>query len=245
MNTMKLQNTRSGTARWGFWMTCVWFLVYLLITQALLSAVVLLGFAWQADLPLSIATVRRLADDTQLLVHISLVVNLLSLPLIALMVFSKKGSSWRDYMAWRRVSIWRVIGWCMLCLFAVYLTGVAHQLLGWPESDFMAKMALVGSPVVLILTVAVAAPIFEELVFRGFMYSGFERSLGALPAVLLTSAIFTMMHFQYNYYELLHIFVLGLVLAWARMRTQSLWTPIAMHAVNNGLAIMTVLAIAK
>jgi hypothetical protein len=93
--------------------------------------------------------------------------------------------------------------------------------------------------------VAVAAPIFEELVFRGFMYSGFERSLGALPAVLLTSAIFTMMHFQYNYYELLHIFVLGLVLAWARMRTQSLWTPIAMHAVNNGLAIMTVLAIAK
>lgn len=242
---MKLQNTRSGTARWGFWMTCVWFLVYLLITQALLSAVVLLGFAWQADLPLSISTVRHLADDTQLLIQISLMVNLLSLPLIALMVFSKKGSSWRDYMAWRRVSIWRVIGWCMLCMFAVYLTGVVHQLLGWPESDFMAKMALVGSPVVLILTVAVAAPIFEELVFRGFMYSGFERSLGAVPAVLLTSAIFAMMHVQYNHYELLHIFVLGLVLAWARMRTQSLWTPIAMHAVNNGLAIMTVLAIAK
>lgn len=71
-------------------------LVYFLITQALLPALALLGFAWQADLPLSIGTVRHLADDTQLLVHISLVVNLLSLPLIALMVFSKKGSSWRD-----------------------------------------------------------------------------------------------------------------------------------------------------
>ena len=242
---MTRYNTKSGVARWGFWMTCVWFLVYFLITQALLPALALLGFAWQADLPLSIGTVRHLADDTQLLIQISLVVNLLSLPLIALMVFSKKSSSWRDYMAWRRVSIWRVIGWCMLCMFAVYLTGVVHQLLGWPESDFMAKMALVGSPVVLILTVAVAAPIFEELVFRGFMYSGFERSLGAVPAVLLTSAIFAMMHVQYNHYELLHIFVFGLVLAWARMRTQSLWTPIAMHAVNNGLAIMTVLAIAK
>ena len=242
---MTRYNTKSGVARWGFWMTCVWFLVYFLITQALLPALALLGFAWQADLPLSIGTVLHLADDTQLLIQISLVVNLLSLPLIALMVFSKKGSSWRDYMAWRRVSIWRVIGWCMLCMFAVYLRGVVHQLLGWPESDFMAKMALVGSPVVLILTVAVAAPIFEELVFRGFMYSGFERSLGAVPAVLLTSAIFAMMHVQYNHYELLHIFVLGLVLAWARMRTQSLWTPIAMHAVNNGLAIMTVLAIAK
>ena len=85
-------------------MTCVWFLVYFLITQALLPALALLGFAWQADLPLSIGTVRHLADDTQLLIQISLVVNLLSLPLIALMVFSKKSSSWRDYMAWRRVS---------------------------------------------------------------------------------------------------------------------------------------------
>lgn len=93
----------------------------------------------------------------------------------------------------------------------------------------------------LVLTVAVVAPIVEEMVFRGFMYGGFERSLGAFPAVLLTSAVFTVMHFQYNYYELLSIFVLGLVLAWARMKTQSLWTPIVMHAVNNGLALMAVL----
>ena len=238
---MKRYNTSSGTARWGFWMTWVWFLVYLFMTQVLLSAAVLLGFAWQADLPLSVSTVRHLADDTQLLIQISLVVNLLSVPLIALMVWSKKGSSWRDYMAWRWVSIGRVVVWCFVCLLAVYLTGVAHNLFGWPQSDFMGKMAFAGSPMMLVLTVAVVAPIVEEMVFRGFMYGGFERSLGAFPAVLLTSAVFTVMHFQYNYYELLSIFVLGLVLAWARMKTQSLWTPIAMHAVNNGLALMAVL----
>jgi hypothetical protein len=106
----------------------------------------------------------------------------------------------------------------------------------------MGKMAFTQSPLLLILTVAVVAPIFEEMVFRGFLYAGFERSLGAMPALLLTSAVFASMHFQYNYYEVLHIFILGLVLGWARLRTQSLWTPIAMHAVNNGLAMAAVLA---
>ena len=41
---------------------------------------------------------------------------------------------------------------------------------------------------------------------------------------------------QYNWYELAQIFVLGMVLGWALMRTQSLLTPIVMHAVNNALA---------
>ena len=41
---------------------------------------------------------------------------------------------------------------------------------------------------------------------------------------------------QYNVYELAQIFVLGMVLGLARMRTQSLFTPIVMHAANNALA---------
>lgn len=235
---MNALSTGKNTARWGFRMTCVWFVIYLLATQVLLSVAVLLGLAWHAHLPFSKDTLRYLVEDSGVLLQVSLMVNVLSAPLIALMVFSKKGSSWRDYMAWRGVSIWRVILWCMLCVLAVYSMGVLHHVLGWPESTFMGKMAQIGSPMVMVLAVVVAAPIFEEMVFRGFMYGGFESSMGAMPAVLLTSVIFAMMHaFQYNGYELLHMLVLGLMLGLARMRTQSLWVPIAMHAVNNGLSI--------
>ena len=228
-------------ARWGFWMTCVWFAMYLLVTQLVLSVGVITGFAVRADVPLQWSAIKRFANGSELMIMVSLIVNILSVPFIALMVFSKKGSRWIDYMAWRRVGIFRVFGWVFLSLLVVYLSGVLHHLMGWPDSGFMKEVGLGQSPIVLILAVAVAAPICEELVFRGFMYAGFERSLGAWPAVILTSVVFTLMHWQYNPYELIHILLLGLVLALARMRTRSMWTPMVMHAVNNGLALLTVL----
>lgn len=162
---MNALSTGKNTARWGFWMTCVWFVGYLLATQVLLSVAVLLGLAWRADLPLRESTLRYLVEDSGVLLQVSLMVNVLSAPLIALMVFSKKGSSWRDYMAWRGVSIWRVMLWCMLCVLAAYSMGALHHLLGWPESKFMGKMALIGSPMVMVLAVVVAAPILKRWCF--------------------------------------------------------------------------------
>lgn len=227
--------------RWGFWMTCLWFVLYVLATQLLLTFTVALVYARWAGLPMDINGARAILGSTETQIQAALFVNLLSLPLIIVMVKSKRGSRWRDYMAWRGVGIARVVLWVIICLGSVFAMGVVHQALGWGKSGFMEELALTRSPWWLIASVAVVAPIFEEMVFRGFVYSGFERSLGALPAVLLSSALFTVLHGQYNIYELTQIFVLGMVLAWARMRTQSLLTPIVMHAANNGLATAVVL----
>ena len=152
------------------------------------------------------------------------------------MVKSKRGSVWRDYMAWRPVGVARTVLWVIICLLAVFAMGLLHQIMGWRESGFMDELPQANSPFWMIVSVAVAAPIFEEMVFRGFVYGGFERSLGAFPALLLSSMLFTVLHVQYNWYELAQIFVLGMVLGWARMRTQSLFTPIVMHAANNAMA---------
>ena len=222
--------------RWGFWMTCVWFGVYLVATQAVLTLAVLLGYAHWMKLPMNINGARELMGSTEHMLLVAMAVNLLSLPLIVLMVKSKRGSIWRDYMAWRGVGFGRVVLWVIICLLSVFGMGILHHALGWTESGFMDELVLTRSPIWMVLSVAVIAPIFEEMVFRGFVYGGFERSVGALPAVLLSSLLFTVLHGQYNVYELAQIFVLGMVLGLARMRTQSLFTPIVMHAANNALA---------
>ena len=231
--------------RWGFWMTCLWLAVYVLTTQLILTLIVLAGYALWTGQPININTARALMQNIDLLIRTSMVVNLLSFPLIVLMVKSKRGSSWRDYMAWYPVGFWRVILWCIICVVTVVLTGLVHRAMGWGESGFMKQLTLTSSPIWLVLSVVVVAPIFEEMVFRGFAYGGFERSLGAWPAVFLSSIMFTVLHMQYNVPELLQIFILGMVLALARMRTKSLITPIAMHAVNNGLATFAVFAAAN
>ena len=222
--------------RWGFWMTGVWFGVYLLATQGFLTLAALMGYAHWQGLPMNINGAREMMGSTEALIQVALVVNLLSLPLIILMVKSKRGSVWRDYMAWRPVGLARTVLWVIICLLSVFAMGILHQALGWRESGFMDELPQMQSRLWLIVSVVVVAPIFEEMVFRGFVYGGFERSLGAFPALLLSSVLFTVLHGQYNAYELAQIFVLGMVLGLARMRTQSLFTPMVMHAVNNGMA---------
>ncbi len=49
-----------------------------------------------------------------------------------------------------------------------------------------------------------------------------------------------MVHLQYDLYEIATVFVLGVVLALARLRTNSLYTTIAMHAMVNFLATLEV-----
>jgi hypothetical protein len=88
------------------------------------------------------------------------------------------------------------------------------------------------------LAIIVAAPLFEEVFFRGFLFEGFQHSrLGPLGAVFLTSLAWTILHVQYGAYELGTIFGLGVVFGVARLKTQSIYPPLAMHSLFNLFAM--------
>ncbi len=91
--------------------------------------------------------------------------------------------------------------------------------------------------ILLWLGVVIAAPLFEEIFFRGFLYAGWRNSpLRWVGTAILTAALWTIIHRQYGWFELSWIFVLGILLALAREWSRSLWIPIAIHAFNNLLA---------
>jgi uncharacterized protein len=86
-------------------------------------------------------------------------------------------------------------------------------------------------------TLLVAAPLMEETLFRGFMIRGIERSrLGAAGAIIIASAAWTLMHVQYDGYGMSQVFLMGILLGAARLRTQSLYPPLAMHSLANLIA---------
>jgi len=91
----------------------------------------------------------------------------------------------------------------------------------------------------LVLGVAVMAPLFEETFFRGFLYAGWGERIGFVWTASLTTLLWTVIHVQYGWYELVYIAVLGLLLATARFQTNSLWTPLWMHAANNGMSLIS------
>jgi membrane protease YdiL (CAAX protease family) len=79
-----------------------------------------------------------------------------------------------------------------------------------------------------------AAPLFEELIFRGILYRGLRRSLQAASAVLFSALVFALVHPAVS---ALPVFVMALLAAAAYERTGWLATPIAAHMTYNAILL--------
>jgi membrane protease YdiL (CAAX protease family) len=95
--------------------------------------------------------------------------------------------------------------------------------------------AMRNAPVALVLVaLAVFAPLFEESFFRGFLHRGLAASRLRVPgAIIVTSLLFTLAHFPADTFALFETLLGALLLASARHHSRSLITPIVMHAIGN------------
>ena len=127
------------------------------------------------------------------------------------------------------------------------LTGCWTALLAWLVPEVVAadlepfKQMLGAAGIVTLLVIAVGAPLSEELLFRGFLFSGLSKSrLGLWGTAILTSLAWTALHAGYSIFGLLEVLMIGLYFSWLLIRTGSLWVTIFCHAVYNtvvGLAL--------
>lgn len=79
-----------------------------------------------------------------------------------------------------------------------------------------------------------AAPIFEEFIFRGLIFAGLRRSLGALPAILASAAVFAIVHPPAS---MIPVFGLGVCAALAFDRAKILLAPMIAHAIYNAVVL--------
>jgi len=86
----------------------------------------------------------------------------------------------------------------------------------------------------MILTVSLAAPLGEELFFRGYALPALARSWGPLAACLVSGAMFSALHV--NRIGFLGLWEIGILLALLRLWSGSLWPAILCHATNNAVA---------
>lgn len=91
------------------------------------------------------------------------------------------------------------------------------------------------------IAVVVLAPIGEEILYRGFAFTGLRARLGAVGAATLTSVVFALVHLGPGVgVGILPVtFILGLAFAAIYHRTRSLLLAIGAHALHNGFTIIT------
>lgn len=109
-----------------------------------------------------------------------------------------------------------------------------------PE-DFI-KLTKAAPPLLIGVVFIVGAPIVEELLFRGFLFSHLKNSaLGVYGSIILTTILWTFIHFQYDFSLLIVLFFLGLLLGYIRHKYNSIYLAIVIHAVHNLLATINIL----
>ncbi|MEM7126854.1 MAG: type II CAAX endopeptidase family protein [Chloroflexota bacterium] len=91
---------------------------------------------------------------------------------------------------------------------------------------------------VLLVAIAIIAPIAEELLFRGMLYPLLRKRLSVWPAIVLNAALFSVVHFIPVLMPVL--FVVGLMLAWVREQSNSIIPSIILHIMQNGLATVSI-----
>lgn len=90
------------------------------------------------------------------------------------------------------------------------------------------------------LTASVLAPVFEEIVFRGFLLPSLTRYIPVWGAIVLSSLVFAVAHLSAS--EVLPLATLGIVLGLTYTRSRNLLAAMLMHGLwNSGTLISLVL----
>ena len=84
------------------------------------------------------------------------------------------------------------------------------------------------------ICLVVLAPICEEIIFRGWLYGKLRFRMSAVPAIIITSLLFGIMHGQLNVG--VTVFAMSLGMCVMRELTGTIWSGVLLHMIKNGIA---------
>lgn len=181
-------------------------------------------------------------DDDLLYRYSTAVAALVQYALILALVTAIAHGLPRETLGFRRPRSWpRALGLTLASLGLIWAVGAAlglvldagkEQGLVPDEWDPDRANAYLANFVV----IAVVAPIVEETLYRGLGYAAVRSAAGAPAAILVTGLAFGLSHGLVVALPVLTLF--GVILAALRWRTDSIYPPIALHAIFNGVALI-------
>lgn len=84
------------------------------------------------------------------------------------------------------------------------------------------------------IALVILAPVVEEVIFRGFLFTQVRKNLNFWWTALIVSLVFGLIHLQWNVG--VDVFALSLILCYIREKTGTIWAGIGVHMIKNLLA---------
>ena len=221
-------------------------LTALLILFGIVGAEIISG--WIVDTLYSIAVVAGLFSgsphDPNVQATLTIIAQVAAFGIITALAL------WRNGENWRSLGHWNFRPWTLPLAFLpivasmpIFISEVDNLLraLNWEQGlddwDFIPDLdVLVGGSWQGVVLAVVVAPFTEEVVFRGLVLRGLLGRWSPWAAIILSSVLFALMHF--NPAQAPIAFAAGMVLGWVYVRTRSLGLCILGHAMNNASAYL-------
>ncbi len=138
--------------------------------------------------------------------------------------------------------IFLAIGCAVMMYFLLdqFLDSVFEGILPGSEDRYQETLGhLREAPILSFIQVCILAPVMEEILMRGFLLDGLSVNYGKVTALLISSALFALLHF--NMVQTLSALICGMVLGLLYIRTDSLICCIAAHAGYNMISYFTMI----
>lgn len=101
------------------------------------------------------------------------------------------------------------------------------------HASIEALNTMLESGIISIIVVSIIAPFLEEMLFRGIILRGFLMCYSPMNAILVSSALFGLIHL--NIYQVPGAFIFGCLLGWVFYLSHSIWPCIFAHSLWNTL----------
>lgn len=227
---------------WKFWGTALWgLLIFVAMFVGQVGAILLLMAL--RGLPIDMASIQLVGREPQALA-LSVIMGLPATLVAVWLAIRIKKASFVDYLAlhwpsWKQF-LFGAVGLILLVLaWETMSRSLGREATPGFMTDLLKSGRDKGAALLLLVAFAVAAPMSEEILARGFLFRGWSASFLRVPgAIILSSLVWTIVHLQYDMYFLAEVFTIGLWFGYMRYRANSLWLTSVLHALNNLTAVV-------
>lgn len=208
-----------------------------------------LALGWHQALDaISALRTSTAADDTQL-ARAGVLVSLAGYAAISAAVMAasrfRGGRRWRDLLAWHPWHPFRAarLFWAVAAATIAYSLAADAIISRYypPSRDWV---TLPKGPLwvgLFVVLAVIMAPLTEELLFRGWLYTSLRAKIGVIAGILVTAVLFALAHWEKSHLYALAVFPVGLALGFFRERSGSLLASMTFHAVYNAAALATLI----
>jgi len=158
--------------------------------------------------------------------------------------WTQKRRTTRNDIGVQRLPVWMDVVWMpagliVYLILTALLTALATMYLpfvdaGQAQETGFSAVAAQPEYVLAFLSLVIIAPVAEEVLFRGYLFGKLRKHLPLWGAVIVTSLLFAVVHFQWNVG--LDVFALSIALCMLRVVSGSIWPSIMLHMFKNGVA---------